>query len=52
MRSQGWTPRSSGAVAGRQFRQQRTPRFMAWGFSMERVTRIELALSAWEAAIF
>ncbi|GAA2672150.1 hypothetical protein GCM10010310_12260 [Streptomyces violaceolatus] len=24
---------------------------MAWGFRMERVTRIELALSAWEAAI-
>ncbi|GLP65779.1 hypothetical protein TUSST3_23990 [Streptomyces sp. TUS-ST3] len=31
--------------------QQRTPGPLAWGFHMERVTRIELALSAWEAAI-
>ncbi|MFE7761877.1 hypothetical protein [Streptomyces sp. NPDC057438] len=27
------------------------PRPLTWGFIMERVTRIELALSAWEAAV-
>src|SRR5439155_23886570 len=30
-------------------RQQTNPRPLTWGFSLERVTRIELALSAWEA---
>ena len=32
-------------------RQQTNPRPSTWGFTMERVTRIELALSAWEAAV-
>jgi hypothetical protein len=32
-------------------RQQTNPRMLAWGFIMERVTRIELALSAWEADV-
>lgn len=30
---------------------QQNPRPLTWGLIMERVTRIELALSAWEAAI-
>ncbi len=30
-------------------REQRTPGSSTWGFVLERVTRIELALSAWEA---
>jgi len=36
---------------GRKWRKARetTPGSMTWGFEMERVTRIELALSAWEA---
>jgi hypothetical protein len=33
-------------------RQQTNPRPLTWGFIMERVTRIELALSAWEARVF
>lgn len=33
------------------FGQQRTPGSSTWGFHMERVTRIELALSAWEADV-
>ena len=33
-------------------RQQTNPRPSTWGFNMERVTRIELALSAWEAWVF
>src|SRR5690242_10035984 len=32
-------------------RQQTNPRPLTWGFIMERVTRIELALSAWEADV-
>ena len=32
-------------------RQQTNPRSLTWGFIMERVTRIELALSAWEADV-
>jgi hypothetical protein len=32
-------------------RQQANPRPLTWGFIMERVTRIELALSAWEADV-
>ncbi len=32
-------------------RQQTNPRPSTWGFIMERVTRIELALSAWEADV-
>src|SRR5881397_495248 len=32
-------------------RQRTTPRPMTWGFIWERVTRIELALSAWEADV-
>lgn len=32
-------------------RQQRTPGSSTWGFPVERVTRIELALSAWEADV-
>jgi len=31
--------------------QQETPGPLAWGFCVERVTRIELALSAWEATM-
>lgn len=33
-------------------RQQTNPRPLTWGFIVERVTRIELALSAWEAGVF
>ncbi len=32
-------------------RQQTNPRPLTWGFILERVTRIELALSAWEADV-
>ena len=32
-------------------RQQTNPRPLTWGFIVERVTRIELALSAWEADV-
>lgn len=40
-----------GARTGYRSRQQRTPGPLAWGFLLERVTRIELALSAWEADV-
>jgi hypothetical protein len=32
-------------------RKPRPERFLAWAFFLERVTRIELALSAWEADV-
>ncbi len=40
-----------GARPAYRSRQQRTPGSSTWGFHMERVTRIELALSAWEADV-
>lgn len=40
-----------GARPAHRSRQQRTPGSLTWGFRMERVTRIELALSAWEADV-
>lgn len=45
------TPCGCGARPAHRSRQQRTPGPMTWGFHMERVTRIELALSAWEADV-
>jgi hypothetical protein len=42
---------SCGAHPAHWSRQQRTPGSSTWGFHMERVTRIELALSAWEADV-
>ncbi|GAB2864203.1 hypothetical protein GCM10027074_34380 [Streptomyces deserti] len=33
-------------------RENANPRPWTWGFTLERVTRIELALSAWEAWVF